>query len=229
MWLPKRCSRLTRSIFLSAISSTTKVSNLQQVKISPEIPDVKISQSYNRIEIEGAKRSNTTYTVTLDRTIKDKFGQTLSGENQHTFKVTTADPALFTTGDGFVVLDPAARRAFTVYSLNHPRLKVEIYKVTPDDWQQFRRYRAGRSANTNAIPPPGKLVSDKIIEVKAGPDELIETAIDLSPALNEGGYGQVFVKVEPVQLPEDKKQTGQRLRSPAKQSRSVGAVNRDRT
>ena len=52
------------------------------------------------------------------------------------------------------------------------------------------------------LTPPGKLVSDKIIEVKAGTDQLIETAIDLSPALNDG-YGQVYVKVEPFEPPGD--------------------------
>jgi uncharacterized protein YfaS (alpha-2-macroglobulin family) len=175
-----------------------------QVKITPEIPDVKISESYNRIEIEGAKRSNTIYTVTLDRGIKDTFGQTLTGDNQVTFKVTTAEPRLFTTGDGFVVLDPVGLRAFTVYSLNYSQLRVAIYKVTPEDWPQFRRYQAVRYGNTQEVPaPPGKLVSEKIVDVKAGTDQLIETAIDLSPGLHDG-FGQVFVKVEPVDRPEDR-------------------------
>lgn len=175
-----------------------------QVKITPEIPGVKISHSYNRIVIEGAKRSNTIYTVTLDRSIRDTFGQTLTGDNQATFKVTTTAPALFTTGDGFVVLDPAGRRAFTVYSLNYLQLRVAIYKVTPEDWPQFRRYQAGRYGNAREVPaPPGKLVSEKIVDVKAGTDQLTETAIDLSPGL-DNGLGQVFVKVEPVERPADR-------------------------
>lgn len=176
----------------------------EQVKITPEIPGVKIRHHYNGITIEGAKRSNTTYTVTLDRDIKDTFGQTLSGENQYAFKVTTADPTLFATGDGLVVLDPAGPHAFTVYSINYPQLRVAIYKTTPEDWGQFRRYQGTRFANTREVQaPPGKLISDRVIDVKAGRDQLIETAIDLSAAL-EGGYGQVFVKVEPVQRPEDR-------------------------
>lgn len=176
----------------------------EQIRITPEIPGVKITQSYNRIQIEGAKLSNTTYTVTLDRDIKDTFGQTLSGENQYTFKVTTADPALFATGDGLVVLDPAGPHAFTVYSINYPQLRVAIYKTTPEDWGQFRRYQGTRLTNTREVQaPPGKLISDGVIDVKAGRDQLIETAIDLSAAL-EGGYGQVFVKVEPVERSEDR-------------------------
>jgi uncharacterized protein YfaS (alpha-2-macroglobulin family) len=176
----------------------------EQVKITPEIPQVKIRQASSAIQIEGVKRSNTTYTVTLDRGIKDKFGQTLTGEDQYTFKVTTADPALFAPGDGLVVLDPSGPRAFTVYSINYPQLSVEIYKVTPNDWLQFRRYQGARYDTKGMPGPPGKLVSDKIINVQATTDQLIETAIDLSPAL-DGGYGQVFVKVEPVDRPEDRK------------------------
>jgi uncharacterized protein YfaS (alpha-2-macroglobulin family) len=176
----------------------------EQVKINPEIPGVKISHAYRGITVEGAKRSNTTYTVTIDRGIKDTFGQTLSGENKYTFKVTTADPALFAPGDGFVVLDPAGPRAFAVYSINYAQLRVAIYKVTPEDWAQFRRYQVGRYSNTREIQaPPGKLVSEKIVDVKGGTDQLTETSIDLAPGL-DGGFGQVFVKVEPVRRPEDR-------------------------
>ena len=119
-----------------------------QVTVKPEIPNAKISARYNSIFIEGAKRSNTTYTVTLDRAISDTFRQTLAGENVFTFKVTTASPRLFATGQGFAVLDPAGRRAFTVYSVNYPKLKVTLRKVTPADWPQFVATRTSAHART---------------------------------------------------------------------------------
>ncbi len=168
-----------------------------QIKITPEIPNVKIDLSYNSITITGAKRSNTIYTVTLDRAITDTYQQTLAGNNQFTFKVTTAEPSLFTTSEGFVVLDPAGGRKFTVYSVNYRQLKVSLYKVTPDDWQQFRRYQNLRG-NKLPVTPPGKLVLSKIFDVQAKTDELTESAIDLSPALTNG-FGQVFVRVERVE------------------------------
>ncbi|HZG50726.1 MAG TPA: Ig-like domain-containing protein, partial [Pyrinomonadaceae bacterium] len=168
-----------------------------QVTVKPDIPGAKIGVRYNSIFIEGAKRSNTTYTVTLDRAISDNFKQTLTGENVFTFKVTTAAPRLFTTGQGFAVLDPAGRRAFNVYSINYRKLRVALYKVTPADWPQFRRYQGWRMRQNEAQPPPGKLVFDEVVEVKAAADELAETSIDLSPALTNG-YGQVFVRVEPA-------------------------------
>ncbi|MEJ7618942.1 MAG: MG2 domain-containing protein, partial [Pyrinomonadaceae bacterium] len=174
-----------------------------QVKITPDIPDAKISANYNSISIEGPKRSNTMYTVALDGDITDTFGQQLTGDQRSSFRVTTADSRLFTTSEGFVVLDPAGRRAFTVYSVNYRRLKVRLYQVTPDDWPRFRAYGAARRQNMKlkTLAPPGRLVSDKVIEVAAAPDELIETAIDLAPALTNK-FGQVFVEVEPI---EDRK------------------------
>ncbi|HYO98637.1 MAG TPA: MG2 domain-containing protein, partial [Pyrinomonadaceae bacterium] len=130
------------------------------------------------------------------------FRQTLTGANVFTFKVTTAAPRLFTTGQDFAVLDPAGRRAFTVYSINYPKLKVTLYKVTPADWVQYRRYQRGRMRLSEAQTLPGKLVFDEVVEVKAAADELAETSIDLSPALTNG-YGQVFVRVEPAGNPAD--------------------------
>lgn len=199
----KRCSPFDS--FSVAFSNQLDSESFQssQVKITPDIPDAKISHSYNSISIEGAKRSNTTYTVTLDRAIKDTFNQTLTGNTRLTFKVTTADPSLFTTGDGFVVLDPAGKRSFAVYSVNYTRLKVALYKVTPADWQQFLAYQAVRRQQRDVIQRPGKLVFDKVIDVLGNTDELIETAIDLSPALTNG-FGQVFVSVEPVESAKDR-------------------------
>lgn len=173
-----------------------------QVRVSPELPDAKIGVTYNSIVILGPKRPNTTYTVTLERSFKDTFGQTLTGENQFTFKVTTSDPALYSASEGFVVLDPASSRTFSVYSINFPQLKVSLYKVEPEDWEVYRKYLRVRfsgasDAEKKAQTPPGRLVFDRVIDLKAAPDEFTETSINLSPALS-GGLGQVFVRVEPV-------------------------------
>jgi uncharacterized protein YfaS (alpha-2-macroglobulin family) len=174
-----------------------------QVRIAPEIPDAKIQLFGNTIHIEGAKRSNTTYTVTLDRAIQDSFKQTLSGNNEFSFNVTTSPSRLFAIGGNFQVLDPAGPRAFAVYTVNFSRLRVELYKVTPEDWNQFLRYQ--RPAPDSNVPPtpPGRLVSDKIIDLNVKPEELTETNIDISPALTDG-LGQVFVRVDPVPREEDR-------------------------
>jgi uncharacterized protein YfaS (alpha-2-macroglobulin family) len=174
-----------------------------QVKITPEIPKAQVISYSGMIRIDGYKRSNTAYTVTLDRGIKDIFGQTLTGDNQITFNVTTNPPGLFSVGGNFVVLDPAGPRAFNVYSTNFAQLRMRLYKVTPADWLQFQRYQVVRSNSQPTLPPPpGLLITDKVIDIPGDADRLTETAIDLSPALNEG-YGHVFILVEPVEKNEE--------------------------
>jgi hypothetical protein len=199
----KRCSPFDELSLTLSNELDARDFSPSQVKVSPEIPGAKISLAGRAIQVEGDKRSNTTYTVTLDRSIKDVFGQTLAGENRFDFKVTTAEPSLFAEGEGFIVLDPAVARAFAVYSVNYRKLKVSLYKVTPEDWTHFHSYRSLRYNNTlgektaDELKPPGQLVFERVVEVKAATDELVETLIDLSPALTNG-YGQAFINVQPV-------------------------------
>lgn len=193
------CSPFDSFTFVFSNQLDVNAFDASQIKITPEITDLKISANYNNINISGNKRSNTTYTVTLDRAIKDIFGQQLSGDTQFVFNVKTAPPRLFSTGSGLVVLDPAGSRTFPVYSVNFPKIKVSFYKVTPEDWLAFRAYQGTRYNNPKQpLTPPGKLISEKIVDIKAEPDQMVETAIDLSPALDEG-YGHVFVRAEAVE------------------------------
>jgi uncharacterized protein YfaS (alpha-2-macroglobulin family) len=173
-----------------------------QVRIEPLIPGIKARAYYNTLQIEGIKKGRTTYKVTLDAAIKDQFGQTLEGNRSLTFNVGSAPPTLTSSGEGFIVLDPSALPRYSVYSVNHPKLKVSLYKVGPEHWEQFTDYMRwsqgySDSAESKQRVPPGRVVQSKIIETGGKPDELSETRIDLSPAL-EDGLGQVVILVEPL-------------------------------
>ncbi|HWT01892.1 MAG TPA: alpha-2-macroglobulin family protein, partial [Pyrinomonadaceae bacterium] len=189
-----------RIIFTNALDPGSF--SASKVAVSPEIPGAQIWATGNSIYIQGEKLSNTTYTVTLAPTLKDAFGQTLAGDSRVTFKVNEAAPRLGSPSQGMVVLDPAGRRSFSVYSTNHRRLRVRLYKVTPADWPQFIRYELEIGRQTVTPPPPGALVFDQVVELKSKPGDLTETVIDLSPALR-GGRGQVFVLVEPAEKKGD--------------------------
>jgi uncharacterized protein YfaS (alpha-2-macroglobulin family) len=169
-----------------------------QVAIKPEIPGVKIALYGDMLTFEGPKISNTTYTVTLDRAVKDIFGQTLVDDNSISFRVKPMPPRLFSMNQGFVVLDPAVKRTFTVYSINLPQIRVRLSRLEPEDWPIFRSYEAARRTREKDQPPhPGKVVFDQVLELPKKTDELTESAIDLSPALTSG-YGQVLVEIDPV-------------------------------
>jgi uncharacterized protein YfaS (alpha-2-macroglobulin family) len=169
-----------------------------QVRVEPAIPDAKIEIEGDRVSVEGIKRSHTIYRVTLSREIKDQFGQTLSRDETVTFRVGAARSALAAaTDEPFVVLDPYAPPRFSVFSVNYASLRCRLYRVAPEDWDGFARTARERSFAGNNTTLPGTLLHDQIVEVKSKADELVESQIDLAPALADG-MGQLLVVVEPA-------------------------------
>jgi alpha-2-macroglobulin len=172
-----------------------------QVKVEPVIQGMKTQIYGNTLVITGIKKGRTTYRVQLAASIKDQFGQTLGDTPAITFNVKSAPPALASSGDAFLVLDPTGQPRFSVFSINYDTLKVRLYKVTPEDWKGFSAFM--RDSDDKPVPPPGRLVYSDSVVVKSQPDEMAETRIDLSPAL-DGGVGQMVLVVEPPVKPKNR-------------------------
>ncbi|MDT4897799.1 MAG: alpha-2-macroglobulin [Acidobacteriota bacterium] len=171
-----------------------------QLRVTPEVPGLKTSIYGNVLYIEGVKRGRTTYKVTLAASLKDQFGQNLGKDESVTFNVGPAPPSLISTGKAFVVLDPNAPRAFSVYSVNFKTLRVKLFKVKPEDWEKFAHYMRFtydyyEDTKQKQTIPPGVLVSSRTVVVKGQPEEMTETRLDLTPAL-DNGLGHVVVVVE---------------------------------
>src|SRR5205085_5779898 len=144
----------------------------------------------------------TTYRVTIDKSLRDQFDQTLGTNETVEFKVGPAQAWIGLSGQGFVVLDPAGARQLSLYSVNYKTVKVSLYSVQPEDWTRFQIYRQLHYRSPNdpigkQATLPGRLVFSKQIDLKQTPNEMIETAIDLNPAL-KNGLGQVLVAVESI-------------------------------
>ena len=173
-----------------------------QILIEPAAPAVKASIYGTVIQLNGLKQGRTTYKVTVSGSLRDQFGQTLGKDQALTFNVGSAPSVLSTSGDSFVVLDPVAAARYSVYSINYNSLNVRLYSVTPKDWETFAAYMRAPRGNRDEKAakqrtPPGRLVSNKTIPVEAKPDEMVETRIDLGPAL-KNGLGHAFLIVEPT-------------------------------
>jgi uncharacterized protein YfaS (alpha-2-macroglobulin family) len=172
-----------------------------QLKIEPAIDSLNVQVYGSELHINGLKRGRTTYRVTLDGSIKDQFGQTLGAPQTVTFNVGPAEPALAATGDALVVLDPSAEPTFSVYSVNHSSLKVSLYQVRPEQWEQYLSYLRFRNGyyddrrKRETVTIPGTQVFSQTVAVRGTPDEMTETRINLTPAL-KNGRGQVVVLVE---------------------------------
>ena len=182
------------------------------VTVAPELPGLKISVHGNGISITGRSRARTTYTVTLAESLPDVFGQTLGQPDKAVFTVGPARAVLFAPGGPLAVVDPVAGARFPVFTTNHESLSVRLYSVEPQDWPAFQKYlqASWRNEPRRNVPVPGRAAWNTTVDVKGGRDELIETAIDLSPAL-ENGFGHVVVLVEPTNPPRERRGSPERI------------------
>ncbi|MDQ3129848.1 MAG: Ig-like domain-containing protein, partial [Acidobacteriota bacterium] len=171
----------------------------EMVKIEPAIEGLKIYPGGNYIYVQGYKKGRTTYKITIDGALKDIFGQTLGAPATAAIKVGSAETNLYAQGGTMVVLDPNAKPAFSVYSTNQTSVKVRLYRVEPTDWKAFQEYfrRINYDDSTKKPTIPGKLISATVVAIASKPDEMVETRIDLSEALN-GGFGNVIIDIEPT-------------------------------
>ena len=169
-----------------------------QVRIEPELSNAQIQVYGNTVNIQGRSAGRTTYTVRLAGDIGDIYGQSLGSDQSLTFKVGAAQPNLWAPGDVLVTLDPSAKKpAFSVFTINYDRLKVRAYAVQPGDWPAFKSYLRDYYRTDRPPEPPGRPVLSETVRVASRPDEMVETAIDLAPALQDG-LGHVVLVVEPV-------------------------------
>ncbi len=168
----------------------------ERVQVDPELPGLKLEGWGNSIALRGLTKGRTTYRVRLSSEIRDVFGQPLEPAGALSFAVGPAEAALSGPSRDLVVLDPAGPRALPVYTVNQPTLRVRAYAVSPEDWPAWNAYRQGAWRDEAAVPP-GRRVIDTIVKVVAAPDALVETRVDLTPALVDG-LGQVALVVEPA-------------------------------
>lgn len=170
----------------------------EMVTIEPKIEGINIFPSGNFVYIQGAKKGRTNYKVTANGSLKDTFGQVLGTTATANFNVGSAPASLYSQGGTFVTLDPTAKSVYSIYSTNHTSVKLKIYAVTPENWEAYRAYIKYLNYDEQKRPAmPGKLVVDKVLPIQNKPDEMVETRIDLSQALNDG-FGHAIVEVEPM-------------------------------
>ncbi len=171
--------------------------NHDAIVVTPKLLGLRVDvRGDNSITVSGDSHANTKYTVSLPTTMKDIFGQSLL-ENESTFSVGEARPRLWGP-QGLVVLDPAAKKpTLDVFSVNHPKLRVRIFKVTPSDWGDYEEFNNNYYGDEKPKRPPGKVVFNKQIKIVKGDSQFVETSIDLAPAL-KNNLGHAVVIIETV-------------------------------
>ncbi len=173
----------------------------EMVEVDPPLEGMKLRVSGPSLMITGRSKGKTTYTIRVKGPLKDKYGQVLQQPAQVTQKVGSAEPTLFSEQQTMSILDPASQPKLNVYSVNHPRLRVKLYQVTPQEYQRYYEWRRDWDSDQKLTKPPGKLVYSRVVATRKAADELVETSVDLSPALKDG-VGQVLAIVEPTTPPK---------------------------
>ncbi|HST62573.1 MAG TPA: MG2 domain-containing protein, partial [Longimicrobium sp.] len=162
------------------------------VRVEPAIPGMTVARFGEMLSIRGATQPDTRYTVTVLRQVRDVFGQTMARDTVHRFDVGRPHPQLTGFTERMIVLDPAGPRRLSVFSHDHPGLRVRIHRVAPEEWPRFRDLRG------HAASLPGTEVVNRVVRIDAGPGEQTETVIELDEVLR-GGMGQLVVGVEALE------------------------------
>ncbi len=169
------------------------------VKVTPAVEGLNIYPSGNRLYFQGYKKGSTTYTINVDASLTDSFGQKLDRGVSTSIRVGPADQNLYAQGGPMSVIDPFGSRSHSIYTTNFSSVRVKLYAVEPKDWYQYQQYYRRLNYDDGNRPAiPGRLVSDKTVAIDSKPDELVETRIDVTAALKEG-FGSVIVDVDPVE------------------------------
>ncbi len=171
------------------------------IRMAPAIDEYQSVVSGDSVLIRGAFRPRTAYTITLGAELLDTFGQTLGRDQALKVSVGAMPPSFQAPLRPLTVLDPAGPPRVSVYSVAYRAIKVQVNAVGPSDWEAFQRIqREYRAWNVERRPAlPGRKVWSATVPVKGGPDDLVETEIDLAPAVRAGG-GQLVLRVEPEPL-----------------------------
>ena len=173
-----------------------------QFTVTPALPQLKIVQQGDFVMINGATEARTTYEVTVSHTVLDTFGQDLGKDTTLSYVIGDPRPTFYGPS-GMVVGDPSAvKPTLDFFTTNYGGLKVKLYQVEPNDLDAFGSYI--RQSYNRDHPPqmPGKKVFDQTIKTTVGANKLVETALDLAPALRHG-LGHTIAIVEPSPWTED--------------------------
>eukprot|EP01101_Sappina_pedata_P003678 TRINITY_DN1484_c0_g1_i2.p1 TRINITY_DN1484_c0_g1~~TRINITY_DN1484_c0_g1_i2.p1 ORF type:complete len:2057 (-),score=813.75 TRINITY_DN1484_c0_g1_i2:105-6251(-) len=187
------------------------------VSIQPELKNKQVEVSWKSLVIRGMSQPKTNYTVTVKAGFKDKFGQVLAKPVAEQFNVGAAPPMFISLCDGVKIVDPtSAIPTYSVLSSGYEKLRVSLYQVEPEkdfdnsEWGRSYDYEKRRSSNSDDWVGVGNKIVDQEVSVEGDIDALVETRIDLTPALQfpSERFGQVVIQVLPVKK-EEKKQEDQ--------------------
>ncbi|MBK9619583.1 MAG: hypothetical protein IPO31_10440 [Candidatus Obscuribacter sp.] len=180
-----------------------------RVSVSPAVGSFHSTVVGNQIIVVGEFRSGVDYKVVLDGRIADKFGQALG--NEYVVKLRGVVTQSNVMGTDFISLAPEGPLQYRVHSAGKGRLKLNIWKVSPNYWTPFNLlYRHG------LVGPIGILCGSKILTSDGSG---VDTTIDLKPYI-ASKYGHYVIEEQWIDKATSKGRSAKGI-SPATQYRWV--------
>ena len=169
----------------------------EQVTIVPALTSGQISVNGTTLTIHGSSVGSTTYRVTLGSSIRDVFGQTMGREETVRFEVGQAAPFMAQSGQSMIVIDPAGKPSYTVFTTNYGAVSLKAYTASIEDWPAWQSYLQEASRKVDPTEPPGRRVLDTKIAVESPQDTMVATTLDLAQALGDRQYGHLILVITP--------------------------------
>lgn len=169
------------------------------VTISPAVEELKIDWWGDDLRLTGKFRRRTAYTVSAEGLV-DVYGQPLAGRARVTFRTAPAGRLLEVPGGELVLLDASARPALPLFTVNEPGVALTVRSVAPAQHRAFLEFLRGREDHPT---PPGRIVEERVLRPQGPADTIVESAIELGRALEQGtGHAIVSLRPQPRD-PED--------------------------
>ena len=178
------------------------------ISISPEMDEATFTLfrhtdyagSWTGIRISGRKQPNAHYQVIVRAGLTDAFGQKLQEDASAHFSVGGLPPRLDTDWEASRVLDPSGEPSLPIHTINLGTVLLRVYRVAPEQYPVYLRWRADRPHDPGRPEPPGARVVNDILTTDGPRDTRTETGIHLGAVL-AGSTGHLIVEVRAVSAP----------------------------
>eukprot|EP01091_Cochliopodium_minus_P005035 TRINITY_DN1498_c0_g1_i3.p1 TRINITY_DN1498_c0_g1~~TRINITY_DN1498_c0_g1_i3.p1 ORF type:complete len:2381 (-),score=691.25 TRINITY_DN1498_c0_g1_i3:21-7163(-) len=173
------------------------------ILIEPPCEGLSFYSYSNYVQISNKSKLKTNYTVTIMNSLKDIYGQSLSGKNKCTFKVRGRIPNAFINSTNGMQIHDANTSApmYKAIVYEFQKVLVRVYQVEPKDYHGSLLNNRGDYLREGKNPHNvGKIVFDKEIHHKViDPYVPYSIEINLQKLLQnpKKNSGQLLVTIEP--------------------------------
>lgn len=167
------------------------------IRVTPAVSEMHTSVSGSFVTVSGAFEPGTTYTFTLKPGIKDSFGQTdtRGGRGKVTFG--HADPEMFLTHSGHVIMEAAYAPMLYLQSRNLGEADVRFYPIAAEEVGAAVSALQRSDYTEHGAAKDAGLTLAKYSRLRLGgsADKWKLTTLDLQPYLGGKQTGVVLVEV----------------------------------